>query len=156
MDGQGVEAAIFRPTLGVGMEQALIGDLPALTAAFRAFNRWLEEDWGFAYQERIFAAPYITLSDPAHAVSELQWALEHDARFVVMVGGPVMTERGSRAPADPMFDEFWRLANDSGITVLYHGAKAPTPSTSAPGARATSPRPSEPVPSAVWSRPTRC
>ena len=118
MDGQGMEAAIFLPTLGVGMEQALIGDLPALTAAFRAFNRWLEEDWGFAYQERIFAAPYITLSDPANAVSELQWALEHDARFVVMVGGPVMTERGSRAPADPMFDGFWRLANDSGITVL--------------------------------------
>jgi predicted TIM-barrel fold metal-dependent hydrolase len=123
MDGQGMEAAIFLPTLGVGMEQALVGDLPALTAAFRAFNRWLEEDWGFAYQERIFAAPYITLSEPANAVSELQWALEHDARFVVMVGGPVMTERGSRAPADPMFDGFWQLANDSGITVLYHGGE---------------------------------
>ncbi len=45
------------PTLGVGMEQALLDDLPALTAAFRAFNRWMEEDWGFAYKERIFAAP---------------------------------------------------------------------------------------------------
>ena len=68
MDGQGMEGAIFLPTLGVGMEQALVDDLPALTAAFRAFNRWLEQDWGFAYQERIFAAPYITLSDPANAV----------------------------------------------------------------------------------------
>src|SRR5580692_8893792 len=123
MDRQGMEGCILLPTLGVGMEQALGHDLPALTAAFRAFNRWLAQDWGFAYQNRIFAAPYITLSDPANAVSELQWALEHDARFVVMVGGPVMTERGSRAPADPMFDRFWRLANDSGITVLYHGGE---------------------------------
>jgi predicted TIM-barrel fold metal-dependent hydrolase len=123
MDEQGMEAAIFLPTLGVGMEQALINDLPAARAAFRAFNRWMEEDWGFAYKERIFAAPYMTLSDPANAVSELQWALDHDARFVVMVGGPVMTEVGSRAPGDPMFDPFWQLVNDSGITVCYHGGE---------------------------------
>ena len=57
MDEQGMRGAIFLPTLGVGMEQALLDDPPALLAAFRAFNRWLEEDWGFAYQERIFGAP---------------------------------------------------------------------------------------------------
>jgi predicted TIM-barrel fold metal-dependent hydrolase len=125
MDQQGMDAAIVLPTLGVGMEQALINDLPAMTAAFRAFNRWIEEDWGFAYQNRIFAAPYITLSDPDNAVRELEWALERDARFAVMVGGPVMTEVGSRAPGDPMFDGFWRLANDSGIAVLYHGGESP-------------------------------
>ncbi|WP_019926968.1 amidohydrolase family protein [Nocardia sp. BMG111209] len=123
MDRQGMAAAIFLPTLGVGMEQALAGDRPALLAAFRAFNRWLAEDWGFAYRDRIFAAPYITLADPDNATRELAWALEHDARFVVMVSGPVTTAAGSRAPADPMFDEFWRLANDSGITVLYHGGE---------------------------------
>jgi predicted TIM-barrel fold metal-dependent hydrolase len=125
MDEQGMAGAIFLPTLGVGMEQALVNDLPAMQAAFRAFNRWMAEDWGFAYRDRIFAAPYITLSDPANAVRELDWALERDARFVVMVGGPVMTAVGSRAPADPMFDPFWQLANDSGITVLYHGGESP-------------------------------
>ncbi len=123
MDEQGMEAAILLPTLGVGMEQALIDDLPALAAAFRAFNRWLDEDWGFAYKERIFAAPYITLCDPENAVRELEWALSRDARFLVMVGGPVMTEQGWKAPADPMFNGFWQLANDSGITVLYHGGE---------------------------------
>jgi predicted TIM-barrel fold metal-dependent hydrolase len=125
MDRQGMDGAIFLPTLGVGMEQALVNDLPAMQAAFRAFNRWLDEDWGFAYRNRIFAAPYITLSDPANAVRELEWALERDARFVVMVGGPVMTVVGSRAPGDRMFDPFWQLANDSGITVLYHGGESP-------------------------------
>jgi predicted TIM-barrel fold metal-dependent hydrolase len=121
MDAQGMGGAILLPTLGVGMEQALKHDIPAMTAAFRAFNRWLDEDWGFAYRDRIFAAPYITLSDPDNATSELEWALERDARFVVMLPCPVTTVFGSRAPADPMFDAFWQLANDSGITVLYHG-----------------------------------
>jgi len=45
MDRQGMAGCILLPTLGVGMEQALAHDLPALTAAFRAFNRWLAEDW---------------------------------------------------------------------------------------------------------------
>jgi predicted TIM-barrel fold metal-dependent hydrolase len=121
MDGQGMQGAIFLPTLGVGMEQALTGDIPALVAAFRAFNRWLEEDWGFAYRERIFAAPYMTLVDPDNAVSELRWALDHDARFVVMVGGPVVVKGVGRSPADPVYDPFWSLANQSGITVAYHG-----------------------------------
>ena len=123
MDQQGMEGAILLPTLGVGMEQALTDDLPAMQAAFRAFNRWMDEDWGFAYQERIFGAPYITLSDPANAVRELEWSLERDARFVVMLGGPVTTAVGERAPADTMFDPFWQLANDSGITIIYHSGE---------------------------------
>ena len=57
-------ALFFLRRSGVGMEQALIDDLPAALAAFRAFNGWMDDDWGFAYQERIFAAPYITLSTP--------------------------------------------------------------------------------------------
>jgi len=75
MDEQRLDGAFFFPTLGVGMEQTLKNDLPAAAAAFRAFNRWMDEDWGFHYQERIFAAPYLSLSDVANAVSELQWAL---------------------------------------------------------------------------------
>jgi predicted TIM-barrel fold metal-dependent hydrolase len=120
MDEQGMEATLLLPTLGVGMEQALANDLPAMVAAFRSFNRWLDEDWGFAYQNRIFAAPYITLSDVDSAVAELQFALDRDARFVVMVGGPVKTVEGYKSPADPYFDAFWRLANESGITIAFH------------------------------------
>lgn len=121
MDEQDLGGAIFLPTLGVGMEMSLYHDAPALLAAFRAFNRWLEEDWGFAYKERIFAAPYITLVDPDNAVRELEWALSHDARFVVMVGGPVLTPSGGKSPADPIYDPFWARVNESGIAVLYHG-----------------------------------
>lgn len=121
MDRQGLQGAIFLPTLGVGMEQALRHDPAALVAAFRAFNRWLEEDWGFAYRERIFAAPYMTLVDPVAAEAELRWALEHDARFVVMVGGPVVVQGVGRSPADTAYDRFWSLADESGVTVCFHG-----------------------------------
>ena len=121
MDKQDIEGAIFLPTLGVGMEQALIHDVPALKAAFRAFNRWMEEDWGFAWQERIFAAPYITMVDPDGAVAELEWALDHDARFLVMVAGPIVVDGRGVSPADPVYDPFWARANESGITVCYHG-----------------------------------
>jgi predicted TIM-barrel fold metal-dependent hydrolase len=123
MDRQGMQGCILLPTLGVGMEQALLPDFDATVATFRAFNRWMEQDWGFAYQERIFAAPYITLCKPDEAVRELEWALERDARFIVMIPGPITTAVGMRPPGDPMFDDFWQLANDSGITVCYHSGE---------------------------------
>ena len=71
MDRQGLDGCFLFPTLGVGMEEALADDPPALVAAFEAFNRWLEDDWGYAYKERIFAAPMITLIDVDAAVAEL-------------------------------------------------------------------------------------
>ena len=124
MDEQGMSGAIFLPTLGVGMEQALLDDPPALLAAFRAFNRWLEEDWGFAYQERIFGAPMLTLVDPDEALTSVQWGLEHDARFFVLVPGPVITRSGPVSPADPIFDPVWGLLAESGAVVTAHGGNA--------------------------------
>jgi predicted TIM-barrel fold metal-dependent hydrolase len=121
MDQQKVEKAIYFPTLGVGMEEALKDDTEAVHAAFEAFNRWLEEDWGFAYQERIFAAPYISLMDPARAVAELEWVLERDVRVICMRPAPVYNASGSRSPADPLYDPFWARVNEAGITVVYHG-----------------------------------
>jgi predicted TIM-barrel fold metal-dependent hydrolase len=121
MDAQHLQAAFFFPTLGVGMEQPLMGDPPALVAAFRAFNRWLEEDWGFAYRERIFAAPILTLVDPDAAVAELDWALDHDARVILVPVGPIVTRTGSHAPSDPVYDPFWARVDEAGVTVALHG-----------------------------------
>ncbi|MBX3314221.1 MAG: amidohydrolase [Actinobacteria bacterium] len=120
MDGQGMEACIMLPTLGVGMETALEHDPAACVAAFRAFNRWLEEDWGFAYQERIFAAPYLTLIDPDAAVEELRWALDAGARIVLMRPASVWGLGGRRTPGDPRHDAFWSLLNESGVTLAIH------------------------------------
>ena len=89
MDEQGLDGAFMFPTLGVGMEVSLNHDVPALVAAFKGFNRWLEEDWGFNYQERIFAAPMISLVDVDAAIEEVEYALERDARIVCVKSGPV-------------------------------------------------------------------
>jgi predicted TIM-barrel fold metal-dependent hydrolase len=121
MDEQGMLGGIFLPSLGVGIEQALLDDVPALLGAFRAFNRWIDEDWGFAYQDRIFAPPIFSLVDKDEAVKELEWALARDARFVLMVPGPVITPAGGRSPADPEYDPFWARINEAGVTVVYHG-----------------------------------
>jgi predicted TIM-barrel fold metal-dependent hydrolase len=37
------------------------------------------------------------------------------------VGGPVVVNGMGRSPADPVYDPFWALVNESGITVAYHG-----------------------------------
>jgi predicted TIM-barrel fold metal-dependent hydrolase len=124
MDEQGIEKAIYFPTLGVGMEEALKHDTEAVHTAFEAFNRWLLDDWGFAYQERIYAAPYLSLMDLDRAVRELEWAISNDARFVVMRPSFVYNKGGSRSPADPYFDPFWKIVNDEGLTVVYHGGDA--------------------------------
>jgi len=120
MDTQGLEGMFVFPTLGVGIEESLKGDPEALCAAFAAFNRWMHEDWGFAYRERLFAAPYITFVDVDWAVRELEWALDHDARVIVMRAAPVETPGGGYSPADRRFDPFWSRVAEAGITAAYH------------------------------------
>ncbi len=124
MDGQGLDGCFLFPTLGVGMEEALAHDPGALVAAFGAFNRWLEDDWGYAYRERIFAAPMITLVDAEAAVAELHRVLDLDARMVCIKGGPAHTPSGLTSPADRRFDAFWGLVNESGVAVGIHSGDA--------------------------------
>ena len=120
MDAQGIDRVWMFPTLGMLYEELLKHDTPALTQVFTAFNRWVEEDWGFNFRNRIFAAPYITLADVDHAVAELEYALARDARVVVMRPAAAFTPNGPRTPADPEFDPFWARVNESGITVVVH------------------------------------
>jgi predicted TIM-barrel fold metal-dependent hydrolase len=120
MDAQGIEAAWVFPTLGMIYEEPLRHDPEAVTLLFTAFNRWLEEDWGFAYRDRIFAGPYITLVDVDWACRELEWALDHDARTIVMRPAAPTTASGTRPPTDPLFDPFWARAAEAGITVVVH------------------------------------
>ncbi len=89
------------PTLGVGIEHALQRDLKGCAAVFSAFNRWLDEDWGFAYRDRIFAAPYICLRDVESAVREVDWVLSRGARVILIKPGPADTATGRCSPFTP-------------------------------------------------------
>jgi predicted TIM-barrel fold metal-dependent hydrolase len=120
MDEQGIEAMWLFPTLGVLYEELLKHDTEAVTTLFRAFNRWVGEDWGVAYQNRIFGAPYITLCDVDFACEELEWALAQGARVVCMRPAAVFTREGSFSPSHPRHDPFWARVSEAGITVVVH------------------------------------
>jgi len=120
MDAQGVEAAWLFPSQGVCMEGPMQPDVEASVEVLRAFNRWLDEDWGFAYRNRIFGVPFLTLSDLDKAVAELEWCLDRGARVVTIRNGPVFTPSGLRSPADPQFDPFWARVQEAGIVVTTH------------------------------------
>ena len=81
MDEQGVEAAWLFPSQGVCMEGSMQPDMEAAVDIFHGFNRWLDDEWGFAYQDRIFAVPYLTLSDLDSALAELEWVIGRGRRW---------------------------------------------------------------------------
>jgi predicted TIM-barrel fold metal-dependent hydrolase len=124
MDEQGLTGAMLFPTLGVGMEGSLTADPPALLAAFAGFNRWLLDDWTFNYEDRLFAAPYLTLADVDWAVAELDFVLAQGARVINMRPGPVSDPRGNRPFGHPSHDPFWARVNEAGITVAFHAGDA--------------------------------
>ena len=120
MDAQGVGASWLFPTLAVTIEVSYQHDVEAFLATLRAFNRWLEEDWGFAYQDRIFSAPVISLSDPDWAVAEIEWCIERGARLVSLRNGPVYTRTGTTSPGAPEFDPFWARVQEANLVVAPH------------------------------------
>jgi predicted TIM-barrel fold metal-dependent hydrolase len=101
-------------------EELLKHDPGAVTLTFAAFNRWLDDDWGFAYRDRIFSAPYVSLCDVDWAVKELEWALDRGAHLVCMRPAAPVTALGARSPAHEQFDPFWARVQEAGITVVVH------------------------------------
>ena len=122
LDEQGLEGALLFPTLGVGMQEALRRDVPALHAAFTAFNRWLDDDWGFDRGDgRLYAAPMIAFADPDLAAAEVARVFDAGARILVTVPGPVPDgEGGYQSPGHPKFDTVWGLVAEAGVPLALH------------------------------------
>jgi predicted TIM-barrel fold metal-dependent hydrolase len=116
MDKQSIEASIMYPSFGVAIESDMRGDPEAAVANVRAFNRFIEEDWGFAYENRIFAPPLLSLVDLYGACREADRVLSAGARLVAMSPG-ILT---GRSPADPYYDPFWARLNEAQVPVVLH------------------------------------
>jgi predicted TIM-barrel fold metal-dependent hydrolase len=116
MDELGVDAMTLYPTLGLLWEHHLRHDTEALYANLRAYNRWLSDDWGYARDDRLFAAPMVSLHDPEFAVAELSRVLDEGARVVVMKPG----HANHRSPADPIHDQFWAMCQEAEVPVAFH------------------------------------
>jgi predicted TIM-barrel fold metal-dependent hydrolase len=101
-------------------EEPLKDDPVAVCKTFRAFNRWLAEDWQYNYDDRIITAPYLTLADLDWAIEELEWVLDHGAQMIVMRTAAPTTVTGRINPFDAYFDPFWARLNESGVTLVVH------------------------------------
>jgi len=114
LDAFGVESAVMFSSFF--FENEMTHDIEAGCANLRAYNRWVEEDWGFAFQERLFAPATLSLIDLDFAIEELERVLRCGARLVVLRSGPV----AGRSPADPYFDPFWARVEEAGVPVILH------------------------------------
>ncbi len=114
MDQQGIDACIMFST-AVSMEHR-IEDPKALYAYFNALNRWIEDDWGYAFKDRIFCPPHLALRDLDMAVEELDRVIKAGARAINLRPGHAY----GRSQGDPYFDRFWSRVNEAHISVLYH------------------------------------
>jgi predicted TIM-barrel fold metal-dependent hydrolase len=117
MDAQGIQAAVLAPTFGVAFEPDIADDVEAVYANFRAFNRWIEDDWGYAYRGRIFTTPFVSMLDPQLALAETDRLLDAGARLLLMNPGPAGF---GRSPADRVFDPVWARIEEAGVPVVYH------------------------------------
>jgi predicted TIM-barrel fold metal-dependent hydrolase len=121
LDEQGIDRALLFPTLGCGVEQALRFDVPATMATLRAFNRWLEEDWGFAYAGRLLTAPMLSLADPVAALEEVDDLIERGARLVHLRPAPVPDGHGGgRSFGHASHDPVWARLAEASVPVAFH------------------------------------
>jgi len=116
MDEWGVDAAVLFPSSGLGFDAQMTDRPDAACAAVTAFNRWIEEDWGFDYRGRIFSAAFISLQSLELAVAELERVLRQGARIIQVRLGAV----AGRSPAHPHFDPFWARVQEAGVPVALH------------------------------------
>ncbi len=118
---QGLGAELLFPTLGCGVEEALRHDIGATMASVTAFNRWLEEDWGFDYEHRLIAVPMLSLADVEGACAEVDSLIERGARMVHVRPAPVPGPNGTgRSLGHKAFDPVWSRLAEASIPVAFH------------------------------------
>ncbi|HKS46987.1 MAG TPA: amidohydrolase family protein [Amycolatopsis sp.] len=120
LDEHDLEAILLLPTLGVLVESECCAykdiDPKVWYALMRSFNRWVEDDWGYGADGRIFASPLVSLYDPELAVVEVERLIAAGAKSAILRAGPAF----GRSPADPVFDPFWARAQEANLVIAFH------------------------------------
>ena len=119
MDEFGVEGCVTFTGNFIGT-LAYFRDPIALHEVIHAYNRWVLEEWGFAYKDRIFNTPIVTLADPERGYKEAEWAIRNGARAILMPMGPFH----GKSPADPAYDRLWSMLNEANCNLTYHVGEA--------------------------------
>jgi predicted TIM-barrel fold metal-dependent hydrolase len=122
MNELGLDRTLMFPTLASLLEERLRDDPVAIHVLVHALNEWLDEVWGFNYQNRIFTTPVITLPIVEKAIEELEWAVNRGARCILVRPAPVPGFRGPRSFAVPEFDPFWARVVEYDLLVGMHSS----------------------------------
>jgi predicted TIM-barrel fold metal-dependent hydrolase len=120
LDEQGVHGQLIFPTLASVIESHMGNNVELMAACVHSLNAWVVDEWSFNYKDRLFPCAYISLADADLACDELDFALAHGARHILIRPAPVPGRMGSRSPGLPEFDRFWAKVNESGIFVALH------------------------------------
>jgi predicted TIM-barrel fold metal-dependent hydrolase len=115
LDAQNVQGCLMFGDLGMYAE-SYVRRTDELYANLDGYNRWLAEEWGFAFQGRVFAVPVISMRDLERAVRQVEWAIAQGARAIMLRTGP----QYGRSPGDPWFDPIWARLNEAEVRVTYH------------------------------------
>jgi predicted TIM-barrel fold metal-dependent hydrolase len=120
MDELGIQAAMLFPTNALQNPFELMARPEVGYANLRSYNRWLDEQWGFAHQDRIFAAPLIHLAEVDEAIAELDRALARGAQVVNLM--TIEPGVGRVAAGNSLNDPFWARVAEARTVVAIHGA----------------------------------
>lgn len=122
MNELGVHRSLMFPTLASLVEERMRDDPALIHVVVHALNQWLDEVWGFNYQNRIFTVPVVSLPIVEKAIEELDWVVERGARAILVRPAPVPGYRGPRSFALPEFDPFWRRCVEHDVLVAMHSS----------------------------------
>jgi predicted TIM-barrel fold metal-dependent hydrolase len=115
LDAFGLDAAVLFPNFGLLWEEALSGDLDALTANMRAFNRWMagvvSEGGG-----RLFGVAHVTLRDEAWLKDELRMLADAGIKLAMTAPAPVNGKALGHQDLDPI----WRAFVEADVAPVFH------------------------------------
>ena len=116
MAEQNVERMVIYPSGMALAAEHYVDDTAALYANLRSFNRWFDEEWGFNYEDKIFATALMSLRDLDSAIAETEAIIAQGAKFVLLPTGPAY----GRSPGDPYFDPIYARLQEAGCILVFH------------------------------------
>ncbi|MGV0605834.1 amidohydrolase [Mycolicibacterium flavescens] len=116
MAKQNVERMVIYPSGMALAAEHYVDDTAALYANLRSFNRWIDDEWGFDFEGRIYATALLSLRDLDSAIAETEAIIAEGAKFVMLPTGPAY----GRSPGDPYFDPVYARLQEAGCVLVYH------------------------------------
>ncbi|UEA36147.1 amidohydrolase family protein [Mycobacterium avium subsp. avium] len=116
MAEQNIERMVIYPSGMALAAEHYVDDTAALYANLRSFDRWFDEEWGFNYEDKIFATALMSLRDLDSAIAETEAIIAQGAKFVLLPTGPAY----GRSPGDPYFDPIYARLQEAGCILVFH------------------------------------